>query len=82
MNTRPLTATAKRVQVLQLILDYQDEHRGVSPSRRELCKALGISLQALANRIDALEELKLLTVVPQTARALVVEDSGRALARP
>lgn len=72
---RPIRAgiTPKQRELLDFIVRYQREHRGVSPSFDEMARALGLASKSGVHRlIEGLVERGALVRLPNQARSLQV----------
>lgn len=68
--------TPKQMWVLRFI-DAHVRERGYAPSTRELCEAMGVRTNAVAETLARLEVKGLLTHEPGKARTLQLTAAGR-----
>jgi SOS-response transcriptional repressor LexA len=74
-----LRAPARQAEALRLIQESRTK-RGISPSVRELCAAMGVSsTNCIGGMLASLEAKGLLTHTPRAARSYVPTASGLAL---
>ena len=65
---------------LRAIIKLTDEGR-IPPTCRELCRVMGVSLNAVYEAIRRLEAHGCLERIPMVSRGILVTESGRDLAR-
>lgn len=75
--TKRTSLTRKQRELLDFIGQYQDEHRGVSPSLDEMAAGVGYASKGAVHRVlTCLEERGAIERVPNRARALrIVEEA-------
>lgn len=77
MKTEPATGmTPQQAKLLRIIAAYQRQHRGVSPSVREMAAAMGHKSVGSVHRIvTSLEERGIISRSPDRARSIVIRKA-------
>lgn len=63
--------TEKQAEILQLIIDFQAEHK-ISPTYRNMADKLDVHVKSVYDQVKAVEKKGYISITPNISRSIVV----------